>query len=73
MASSTVIKVVAPKSEVIEIFNGTSEVIYQPFYQQVIYQIPFKIKVTNITVPGYSPSDVPPIGIAIVGFNNYIL
>lgn len=40
---------------------------------KVIYQVPFKIRVTNITVPGYSPIDVPPIGIAIVGVNNYIL
>lgn len=39
----------------------------------VIYNMPFKIKITNITVPGYSPTDVPPIGIAIIGINNYIL
>ena len=40
---------------------------------EVIDRIPFKIRVTNITVPGYNPSNVPPIGIAIIGFNNYIL
>jgi hypothetical protein len=40
---------------------------------EVIDRIPFKIRVTNITVPGYSPINVPPIGIAIIGFNNYIL
>ena len=40
---------------------------------QVIDRIPFRIRVTNITVPGYSPTNVPPIGIAIIGFNNYIL
>ena len=39
----------------------------------VIYDLPFKIRITNIKVPGYSPVDVPPIGIAIVGLNNYIL
>lgn len=39
----------------------------------VMYKVPFKIKITNITVPGYSPIDVPPIGLAIVGINNYIL
>lgn len=49
---------------VIDVKNGISE---------VIYKIPFKIRITNITVPGYSPSNVPPIGIAIIGFNNYIL
>lgn len=36
--------------------------------------LPFRVRFTNITVPGYSfPNNVPPIGIAIVGFNNYIL
>jgi hypothetical protein len=40
---------------------------------EVIDRMPFKIRVTNITVPGYSPTNVPPIGIAIIGFNNYIL
>jgi hypothetical protein len=35
--------------------------------------LPFRISFTNIMVPGYSSSDVPPIGIAIVGVNNYIL
>jgi len=39
----------------------------------VLYELPFKIRITNIKVPGYSPIDVPPIGIAIVGLNNYIL
>jgi hypothetical protein len=36
--------------------------------------LPFRIRFTNITVPGYSyPNNVPPIGIAIIGLNNYIL
>lgn len=40
---------------------------------EVIDKMPFKIRVTNITVPGGGPANVPPIGIAIIGFNNYIL
>jgi hypothetical protein len=36
-------------------------------------KLPFRIKFTNIMVPGYGPNNVPPIGIAIVGVNNYIL
>jgi hypothetical protein len=36
--------------------------------------LPFRVRFINITVPGYSfPNNVPPVGIAIVGFNNYIL
>jgi hypothetical protein len=35
--------------------------------------LPFRIRFTDIRVPGYSSSNVPPIGIAIIGINNYIL
>jgi hypothetical protein len=35
--------------------------------------LPFRIKFTNIMVPGYSASNPAPIGIAIIGLNNYIL
>ena len=35
--------------------------------------IPFRIKFVNVGIPGYSPSNVPPIGIAVIGINNYIL
>lgn len=35
--------------------------------------LPFRVSFTNIMVPGYSTFNVPPIGIAIVGVNNYIL
>jgi hypothetical protein len=36
--------------------------------------LPFRVRFINITVPGYSfPNNVPPVGIAIIGFNNYIL
>lgn len=36
--------------------------------------LPFRVRFTNITVEGYSfPNNVAPTGIAIVGFNNYIL
>jgi hypothetical protein len=39
----------------------------------LLYELPFKIRITNIKVPGYTPINVPPIGIAIIGLNNYIL
>lgn len=35
--------------------------------------LPFRIRITNIMVPGYSASNPAPIGIAVIGFNNYIL
>lgn len=35
--------------------------------------IPFYVKFTNIGIPTYGPNNVPPIGIAVIGVNNYIL
>jgi len=35
--------------------------------------LPFYVKFTTIGIPAYGPNNVPPIGIAIVGVNNYIL
>lgn len=44
-------------------------------YKNVVINqvLPFRIRFKSITVPTYGPSNVPPIGIAIIGFNNYIL
>ena len=35
--------------------------------------LPFRIRITNMQVPGYSITNPPGIGIAIIGLNNYIL
>lgn len=35
--------------------------------------LPFRIKFTNIQVSGYTKTNPPGIGIAVIGFSNYIL
>lgn len=35
--------------------------------------LPFRIKFINVGVPAYGPGNIPPIGIAVLGINNYIL
>lgn len=35
--------------------------------------LPFRVRFTNIMVPGYGPNNVPGIGIQVIGFSNYIL
>lgn len=35
--------------------------------------VPFRVKFTNIGIESYSPSNPAPIGIAVIGINNYIL
>jgi hypothetical protein len=38
--------------------------------QQVL---PFRIRFSAIQIPAYSPDNVPPIPLQIIGFSNYIL
>lgn len=35
--------------------------------------LPFRIKFTNIGIPGYGTSGAAPIGIAIIGISNYVM
>lgn len=35
--------------------------------------LPFRISLTNIMVPGYGASNIPGIGLQVIGFSNYIL
>ena len=44
------------------------------FYRAKInYKVPFRVRFINIGVPGYGQNGSAPIGIAIIGLNNYIL
>jgi hypothetical protein len=45
----------------------------KPFTARINEVLPFRVKFINIGVPGYGPNNPPPIGIAIIGVNNYIL
>ena len=35
--------------------------------------LPFRIRFTSIGIEGYSPTNVPPIPLQVIGFSNYIL
>jgi hypothetical protein len=37
------------------------------------YTLPFRVRFTNIGIEGYGPNNPAPIGIAVIGLNNYIL
>jgi hypothetical protein len=56
-------------SKLFPIFN-----IVRPKRTVLINQtIPFRVKFTNIGIEGYGPSNVPGIGIQVIGYSNYIL
>lgn len=40
---------------------------------RVTETLPFRVKFINIGIEGYGPDNPPPIGLAVIGFNNYIL
>lgn len=35
--------------------------------------LPFRVKFVNIGIGGYGPNNVPPIGIQVIEFSNFIL
>lgn len=35
--------------------------------------LPFRVSFSTITIPGYGSNNPAPIGIAVIGLNNYIL
>ena len=66
MATSTVIPTDSKRViEVIETCRSRKAV--------ALSDLPFYIRVTNIMVPSFTPLNPPPIGLAIIGINNYIL
>lgn len=52
---------------------GIINIVYRPKKVEIKHTLPFRVRFTTITVPGYSSSTVPPIGIQVIGFSNYIL
>ena len=35
--------------------------------------LPFRIRFTDIRIPGYNENNIPGIGLQIIGYSNYIL
>lgn len=50
-----------------------SKIFYRPGTVKINQTLPFRIKFINIGVPGYGASGAAPIGIAIIGLNNYVM
>ena len=52
---------------------GIAKPTYKKLNVKVNQSLPFRISIFNVGISAYGPSSPAPIGIAIVGFNNYIL
>lgn len=51
----------------------TSKIRYKSGTVKINETLPFRIKFTNIGIAGYGPNQAAPIGIAIIGVNNYVM
>lgn len=53
---------------------ANAQIIFKQDYNTKISKfLPFRISFQNIMIDAYGPASPAPIGIAVVGFNNYIL
>lgn len=52
---------------------GNAKISYSAGRAKINDVIPFRVKFINIGIQGYGPGNPAPIGIAVIGFNNYIL
>jgi hypothetical protein len=43
------------------------------YSSKIEYSLPFRIRLSSVGIEGYGPNNPAPIGIAVIGLNNYIL
>jgi ABC-type transport system involved in Fe-S cluster assembly fused permease/ATPase subunit len=62
------------KTKLVEQKNYYRTVAYQPKTTVLINEtLPFRVRFTNIGIQAYGPGNAAPIGIAIIGLNNYVM
>jgi hypothetical protein len=52
---------------------GIAKIVNRQGNVKISQRLPFYVKFENIGISGYGPSFPAPIGIAVIGLNNYIL
>jgi hypothetical protein len=74
MAKAVIIESPLIKTNLVSRTNYPKTSITQRNKQVKINEVlPFRVRFTNIMVPGYSSTNVPGIGLQIIGISNYIL
>lgn len=56
-----------------DVKSNTADIIAQTVNTKVSDFLPFRVRFINIGIQSYGPNNPAPIGIAIIGTNNYIL
>lgn len=64
----------SPNSKNFKETNYSNSVISSIDYRSIVKeQLPFRVRFINKGFSAYGPDNPPPIGVAVIGFNNYIL
>jgi hypothetical protein len=71
--SSTILESPKKLEEIKPFGYPISKTIFSPIGSTVKSDLPFRVRFTTINIEGYSRSNPAPIGIAVIGVNNYIL
>jgi hypothetical protein len=50
-----------------------SKILFRFGKAKINYSVPFKVKFTNIGIEAYGRGNAAPIGIAVIGVNNYVM
>jgi hypothetical protein len=53
--------------------NPIAKILFSPRKAKLKSVLPFRVKFTTIGIEGFNSSNPAPIGIAVIGVNNYIL
>jgi hypothetical protein len=61
------------KAVILEERPGIAKIIDVPGKIKIDKTLPFRVKFINIGIEAYGPNNPAPIGIAVVGYNNYVL
>lgn len=75
MASATFVDQSGRNIQSITTLTYPVSVVNQVMYPVLSFSgfLPFRVQFTSIGVKGYDANNPPPVGIAIIGVNNYIL
>ena len=53
--------------------NPIAKILFSPRKTKANSILPFRVKFLNIGIEGFSSNNPAPIGLAVIGLNNYIL
>jgi hypothetical protein len=53
--------------------NSIAKIIFKPRKSKIKSILPFRVKFTTIGIEAFNSGNPAPIGIAVIGVNNYIL